>query len=164
MKHYEYEINLFADGELSAQDQKELFSHLADCGECRKTFSDYLLLKEKSRDFCSQNLSQMKNKPSRLNIFYKVGFYSSAVAAAILLFVLFTNKSAPTYITKNEVRVDTVFVQQDVPYTQNQNVKNSSLTPGKKELNQKRKRQPYLEYLLSLRTEKVTQADLVRIN
>lgn len=151
MKHYEYEINLFADGELPRQDHKELFLHLPECDECRKTLSDYYLLKEKSRDFCSQNISYIKNKPSKQSIFYKAAFYTSAAAAVILLFILFTNKPAPTYITKNEVRVDTVFVQKEVSYTQNQMVKNSSLTPGKKELIQT-SQQEYLRYVMSLRT------------
>jgi len=164
MKHYEYEINLFADGELPAQEQKELFVHLSECGECRKNLSDYYQLKERSRDFCAQNISQLKNARSKSNIFYKTGFYISAAAAVILLFLLFTDKPAPTYITKNEVRVDTVFVQKEVPTNQIQTVRNNSLTPGKKGLNPKTKRQPYLEYLLTLRTENVTEADLVRIN
>lgn len=154
MKHFEYEINLFTDGELAKQDQKELFVHLVVCGECQKTLSAYLLLKEKSRDFCSQNISLLKNKPAWQNIFYKVGFYTSAAAAVILLFILFTNKPAPTYITKNEVRVDTVFVQ-------NQTVSNNSLTPGKKELVSTSQKE-YLRYVMSLRTEVFTKADLIQ--
>ncbi len=161
MNHYEYEINLFADGELPQHEQKELFFHLAECGECQKTLSDYLLLKEKSRDFCSQNISLLKNKPSKQNLFYKVGFYSSAAAAVILLFILFTNKQTPTYFTKNEARVDTVFVQKEVPSPQNQTVKISSLTPGKKEFVFTSQKE-YLRYVMSLRTEVFTKADLIK--
>ena len=164
MKHYEYEINQFVDGELPQQEHKGLFDHLAGCDECQKTLSDYYLLKERSREYSTRNLSQIKNTPSKNNMFYKIGFYTNAAAAVMLMFILFTNKPATLFVTKNEVRVDTVFVQKEVPLPQNQSVNNNSLTPGKKELIQKRKRPPYLEYLLSLRTEKVTQADLVRIN
>ena len=162
MKHYEYEINLFADGELPREDQKELFVHLAECDECRKILADYLLMKERSREFCSKNISLIMNKPSKQNIIYKVGFYTSAAAAVILLVIMLTNKPAQTYNSKNEVRVDTVFVQKEIPIAQNQLTSNNSLTPGKKELIEESSQKAYLHYLMSLRTVKITDADVIK--
>lgn len=161
MKHYEYQINLFVDGELPKGEHKELFVHLAGCDECGKALSDYYLLKERSREFCSQNISHIKNKPSKQNIFYKVGFYTSTAAAVILLVILFTSRPAQTYLSKNEVRVDTVFVQKEVSFTQNQIAQNNSLIPGKKEL-VSTSQQEYLRYVMDLRTEVFTQADLIK--
>ncbi|PKL82533.1 MAG: hypothetical protein CVV24_09675 [Ignavibacteriae bacterium HGW-Ignavibacteriae-3] len=164
MKHFDDEINLFIDREIEEERRKELFAHLAGCDECRNTLSELLLIKERSRNYLTENLNFIKNKPDKSNMIYKIGFFTSAVAAVILLLMLTTSKPEKIYITKNEVRVDTVFVQKEVPSVQNQIANANSLTPGKKELIQKTKRQPYLEYLMTLRTEKVTQADLVRIN
>lgn len=162
MKHYEYEINLFSDGELPPHDYKELFVHLAECDECKKSLADYLLLKEKSKEFCSKNISFLMNKPAKQNMFYKVGFYTSVAAAVLLLFMLFTNKPIQTYNAMNGARVDTVFIQKEVPSTQNQNVKNNSLTPGKKELRKETSQQAYLNYMMSLRTVKITDADVIK--
>lgn len=159
MKHYEYEINLFVDGELEKEKQSELFEHLAACKDCQTLFTDTLTLKEKTRLFCVENLNQIKNKPKPASKFYKIAFYTSSAAAVLLLFLLITAKPKETFITKNEIIVDTVFVEKEIPIAQNQLSKSSSLPPGK--LEQLISQQMYLRYVQNLHTEKITDADLI---
>ncbi|MCX6174345.1 MAG: zf-HC2 domain-containing protein [Ignavibacteriales bacterium] len=163
MKHYDYEINLFIDGELEEENREELFLHLAECNECRNTFADLLLLKEKSKAHCSESINQLKQKPSVAKSFYKFGFYAASAAAVFLLFFLVLQNPKDTFITKNQARVDTVFVQKEIPTAQNQITNTNSLTPGKKEYIQT-SQQEYLHYVMSLRTEKFTEADLIKLD
>ncbi|TSA28927.1 MAG: hypothetical protein D4R68_03190 [Ignavibacteriales bacterium] len=163
MKHYDYELNLFIDGELEEGNGEELFLHLAECNECRNTLADLLLLKEKSKMYCSENINQLKQKPSSSKSFYKFGFYAASVAAVFLLFFLFSRNPKDTFTTQKQVRVDTVFVQKGIPVTQNQLTNTNSLTPGKKELIQS-SQQEYLRYVMNLRTEKFTEADKLKFD
>ena len=161
MQHYEYEINLYLDKELQAEKEPEMFQHLSVCDDCRKTFYNYKLVKEKSNQHFKNKYENIPSENSREFNPYKVISYISAAAAVILLFILFTNKPVPTYITKSKVRVDTVFVQKELPFTQNQIAQNNSLTPGTKELVQT-SQQEYLRYVMSLRTEVFTNAVLIK--
>ena len=61
MKHYDLEISRFIDNELSANEQKELFSHLSNCEDCGKILSDFMEMKQNSRSFY-ENLSVVLNK------------------------------------------------------------------------------------------------------
>jgi hypothetical protein len=45
MKHYEYEISLLVEDELSPGKKEELLSHLSVCKKCSKTFRDYTNVK-----------------------------------------------------------------------------------------------------------------------
>lgn len=167
MKHFNEEINLFVDGELESEKQSEMFAHVAECSECRKLFSDLIVLKEKSRIFCGENLEEIKNKPKAQTIgkFYRAAFYASSAAAILLLFLLATAKPKEVFVTKNEVRVDTVFVEKEKAVNTNQNIAVDTKTPGKKVVTAKnKKREAYLEFLFSLRSEKLSEADLVTVN
>ena len=164
MKHYDNEINLFIDCELPDEQNKELFIHLEGCKECQNTFSEFIMLKEKTRTLCMENLNQVKNKPEPVTMFYKFGFYTSVAAAIILLFLLTTEKPKEIIITKNKVRVDTVFVSKESPTSQKQITVNSSLTPGKKELLVESSQKEYLRCVMNLRSEKITDADLIKLN
>jgi hypothetical protein len=162
MKHYDYEINLFADCELEEEKREELFSHLVGCKECQNLLADLLLMKEKSRTYCADNITKLQSAPKRTSKFYKIGFYSSAAAAVILLFLLTTAKPKETYITKNEVRIDTVFVQKEIPIAQLQKANSNSFTPGKKELKVESSQKSYLLYVNSLHSIKITDADVIQ--
>ena len=163
MKHYDFEISLFIDGELENEKHNELFSHLAGCADCQKLLADSLVLKEKARVFCTENINEIKNKPKAVNKFYKYGFYASAAAAVLLIFLLASTKPKEVLVTKNEVRVDTVFVEKAI--NTNQIVAVNTITPGKKVVTAKnKKREAYLDYLFSLRSEKLTETDLVSVN
>lgn len=164
MRHYEFEINLFVDGELAGESRKELFEHLSECSECQNTFSQFLQIKEKSRTFCSDNLNQIKNKPKQSTKLYKIGFYTSAATAVFLLFFLVSQKPKETLITKNQVRVDTVFVQKENSNTQFQKTNANSITPGMKELPKESSQKAYLHYVMNLRTEKFTEADKLKLD
>ncbi|MFA7419814.1 MAG: zf-HC2 domain-containing protein [Melioribacteraceae bacterium] len=153
MKHFNEEINLFVDGELESEKQSEMFAHTAECTECRKLFSDLIILKEKSRIFCAENLDEIKNKPKAQTIgkFYRAAFYTSSAAAILLLFLLATAKPKEVLVTKNEVRVDTVFVEKEVS-VQKTPKRHITIVATKRKDNSQIK---YLDYINSLKTEKV---------
>ncbi len=88
MKHYDYQINLFVDGELEENEREEMFTHLAGCKQCQALLSDMMILKEKSKVFCNEHLSEIKNKPMKVGKLYRIGFYASTAAAIILIFIL----------------------------------------------------------------------------
>lgn len=153
MKHYEYEINLFVDGELEKEKQSELFEHLADCQDCQSLFADTLTLKDKTRLFCVENLNQLKNKPKPVNKFYKIAFYASSAAAVLLLFLLITEKPKETLNTKNEVRVDTVFVQKEIPILETKYIPSNPNNETKMVFNSSDK--SYIAYIMDLPTIKL---------
>ncbi|RJQ61239.1 MAG: zf-HC2 domain-containing protein [Stygiobacter sp.] len=157
MKHYEYEINLFVDGELEKEKQSGLFEHLANCEDCQSLFTDTFTLKEKTRLFCVENLNQIKNKPKPVSKFYKIAFYASAAAAVLLLFLLITAKPKETFITKNEVRVDTVFVEKAV----NNEIKNVS-TLGKKLKTINSNQFSLVNEMKEMKSAKITFSDLIK--
>ncbi len=162
MRHFNEEINLFVDGELDREKQSEMFAHVAECGECRKLFSDLITLKEKARIICAENLDEIKNKPKAQNVgkFYRAAFYASSAAAILLLFLLATAKPKEVLVTKNEVRVDTVFVGKEKAIAIVK--KNSFSPPGKEELFNSQEK--YLQYVNSLRTIKFTDAAIIETN
>ncbi|MDP4115347.1 MAG: zf-HC2 domain-containing protein [Bacteroidota bacterium] len=51
MKHYDFEISLFVDNELDEEMQREMFEHLAKCGECRKTVQGFLGIKKEVNNY-----------------------------------------------------------------------------------------------------------------
>lgn len=164
MKHYDYEINLFIDGELVETEKQEMFIHLASCEKCRNTFEDFIRLKESTRKIIGEDISEIKNKPKRTNLFYRIGFYASTAAAIIFLFIITTSKPKETFVTKNEVRVDTVFVKPRIPEVNNQITMTHSATPGKRSVSVESSQKEYLRYVASLRTEKLTEADIIQLN
>lgn len=58
MKHYEYEISLYADGELNDEMSREMFVHLAECAECRNLYSEFTLLEKKVKDNYSKSIME----------------------------------------------------------------------------------------------------------
>lgn len=152
MKHFDFEINLFVDGELGEADKKEMFTHLSECEECRNTLSDFLLLKEKSRMHITENIKEIQNSPKKNKLFYKIGFYTSAAAAIVLLFLFATSKPKETFVTKNEVRIDTIFVKKEIPIAQNKIAPAHSITPGKRRMPEESSQKEYLRYVMSLPT------------
>jgi negative regulator of sigma E activity len=58
MKHYEYEISLYADGELSDDESREMFAHLAECSECRNLYSEFSLLEKKVKENYSKSIME----------------------------------------------------------------------------------------------------------
>jgi len=130
MEHYKFEISQFCDGELEEKETSQLFGHLAGCPECRKVFNEYLFIKEKAKDFCAGKISDSikntipgKDVPAdgrhnlkegkRKGLFYKTGFYISAAAAIILLFINLNTKKETVFMTKNEIKKDTVFIPKE---------------------------------------------------
>jgi hypothetical protein len=163
MKHYEFEINLLIDGELPENAKDELFTHLSTCRECQNSLSQYLLLKEQSREFCIQKINKLKPKDVEKINYYKIPFYISAAAAIILIFLFIGIKTQTTYITQKYVKVDTVFVSS----------KNKTLVHLQKEIppmNKVKKESaeripdPSISYLFNLQSEKITDVDLVKNN
>ncbi len=113
MKHYELEISQFADNELPAGEQKELFAHLIDCEECRGTLSDFMGMKKEARAFY-ENIDVELNPAIALPAnaergkekkVYKPLFYFAA-AASIVLGLLFLLKQSD--INRLESRYDSL--------------------------------------------------------
>lgn len=152
MKHYEYEINLFWDNELSSEEEAELYLHLSICDDCRKDFQKYRQLKEKSINHFKKYGAQRANQTKTFNPFPVISYISSA-AAILLLYLLVTNSSKETFITKNEIRTDTVYVIKKIPLKEIllvQPVKNKSITPNRYT------EESYIKYVLDLPTIKIT--------
>jgi hypothetical protein len=176
MKHYEFEISQFIDGELTAGEKKELFLHLSECSECQKVFSEYLTLKEKSKDFCAGKIAgHMKENMSiplddvyskiapvipivekkKVNIFYKSAFYITTAAAALLLLFIITRKPYTEIVTKTESKIDTVFVA---------NQKTPAKIPGFKSTGTpERSDKEYLKYVLGLRSDKIRESEVIEV-
>ncbi len=111
MRHYELEISQFADNELSADKQKELFAHLSGCNECRQILSDFIGIKKDSKLF--YNELELELKPFRFlqeiqnkkeNNIYKALFYFS-VAASIILGILFLMRYSGSALTERQYHV-----------------------------------------------------------
>jgi hypothetical protein len=45
MKHYDFEISLYVDNELDEEMQRDMFEHIAVCGQCSKVLQDYINIK-----------------------------------------------------------------------------------------------------------------------
>ncbi len=161
MKHFNEEINLFVDGELDREKQSEMFAHTAECGECRKLFSDLITLKEKSRIFCAENLDEIKNKPKVQTVgkFYKAAFYASSAAAILLLFLLATAKPKEVLVTKNEVRVDTLFVEKEKTIL---NEVNKKLFVTTKPMRKRSNEFALVNEMKKMKTTKITFSDLIK--
>ena len=174
MKHYEYEINLLFDGELNKKEQVELYHHLSICDKCQEDFNKYNMLKAQTKSVYEKKLYEMflpqenvstdstdikrNNRIKYSNTFYRIGFYTSAAAAIVLMILLTTSSPKRVFITKNDSRVDTVFIQQE---------KNTpkitaahSKAPGKRDVPVKSSQNEYLRYVMNLPVEKITDADL----
>jgi Predicted transmembrane transcriptional regulator (anti-sigma factor) len=160
MKHYEFEISLLIDGELDNSGRNELFAHLAKCDECRETFTEYLQLKDKSKEFCVKEMSKPKNKLHGNN-FYKISFYASAAAAVILIIMLVNIKPPAKYITKTVIKHDTLLIADKSTAMEKKLPAKTSLT-AKSKINQaKKKDEKLIQYVLNIPSEKITNADIV---
>lgn len=111
MKHYDLEISQFVDNELSVEEQKELFAHLSECQDCRKTLSEFMELKKDSKLFYSQldveiepvKLPAAVEQKKAKNI-YRTLFYFSA-AASIFLGILFLLHQTSSYQIEKEYSI-----------------------------------------------------------
>ncbi len=98
MKHYELEISRFVDNELSAGEQQQLFTHLADCEDCRKTLADFMEMKKETKELYENIDVDLKPEinlpvgvtPSKEKNIFKPLFYFSAAASIVfgLLFLI----------------------------------------------------------------------------
>lgn len=96
MKHFDYEISLFIDGELPDEEQNKLFEHLAECTECRSTLVEFQSTKTKFKSYYGSQLPEANGtiipvtsevKKIKTNL-YKTAFYVAA-AACLLIGILF---------------------------------------------------------------------------
>jgi hypothetical protein len=188
MKHYDFEISRFIDNELSANEQKEVFSHLSGCEECRDLLSDFMEMKKGTKSYYNNLQVELKSPAELLtgNIatkkrnVYKPLFYIS-VAASIIL-VLFSlsesgkqaglkesNYNAPIEVTR--VKMDTSKRQDDKPAAAQSNVTrklaivnaelNRTNRYNKKEYSFRAAQSQYLKSLNSVKTIYLTKADIV---
>jgi hypothetical protein len=156
MKHYEFEISQFVDGELTGEERNELFLHLSGCGECQKVFSEYLILKEKSKDFCAGKISEEINKkaftlkqpvPERKRLFYRTAFYIRSAAAILLLFFTITLKPRTEVVTKTVTKIDTLMVPKEKVVYKFKTVQAKTFR------NPESDERGYIKYVQNMRTE-----------
>ncbi len=110
MKHYDYEISLFVDGELLDSEQDKLFEHLAECPECRDTLVELMNLKDKSKKYFAEQLPErdgaviqlIKQTQTNKRNYYREAFYFAA-AACLLLGVLFLLNKTKENELKNKL-------------------------------------------------------------
>lgn len=163
MKHYEMEINQYIDGELSSDETKEMFRHIGECDECRGLLSDFIVLKDKARLYCAENIKEISNTPSvKRSGFYKYAFYASSAAALILLFLLSTFKQEQKPEILNVTRIDTVYVEKEVRVPALKEPRQSNLVSNKSR--NAGNKSPYMAFIMSLKTESVTPADKITSN
>lgn len=100
MKHYDFEISQFIDGELEENLQKELFAHLAECTACRNVLFEFLEIRNKSKKFFEGiNLHQqdvvlsgdVQHEVNKKNYYIPL-FYFFAAASIILGFLFLINQ------------------------------------------------------------------------
>jgi len=163
MKHYEFEMSLYLDGELPKENEMELFSHLTGCEECRKEFLKFHLVKEKTKNHFTKKLEVNELKKDNRSKIYKIGFYAVSTAA-VLVFFLLSKEPETVYLSKTDVRVDTLIVpkekvvmrylkQKDKTYTKS--IKSKGKIPISKE------DVTYLISLSEMRTEKFSESDVL---
>ncbi len=135
MKHFELEISQFVDNELFADEQKELFAHLSECEDCRKTLIDFMQMKKESKSFFNEldaelkyiKLPTVQNK--KINI-YKTAFYISTAAAVLLGVLFFLLQSNNTLIEKNYEMLETKYKTLNTKFD---SVNKETITTGVKE-------------------------------
>ncbi len=163
MKHYEMEISQYIDGELNPDESREMFRHIGECVECRELLSDFIMLKDKSRSFCTENIKEISGtRPAKSSGFYKYAFYASSAAAIILIFILSTFKQEQKTEIVNAARVDTVYVEKEIPIPETKPVPQPKLAShrSRSSIN----KSPYMAFIMSLKTESVTPADKITSN
>jgi hypothetical protein len=188
MKHYEYEINLFVDGELSPGGKTELFNHLAYCEMCRNDLEEYYKVKNKARKFCDDKISSLmphnsidvfkesvpskkssilsanKEITSPKNNFYKYSFYTAAATVAVLSFLLVSIKPQIKQLTKNEVRVDTIFVRQEKSVIKFVYKKTEQPNSDATNINMMKRNKELYGFISNMRTDTLTSRDLIGKN
>ena len=65
MKHYEYEISLYVEGELPENKKEELLAHISSCKICKAVINDFFNIKSDLANFYEvlpQNEFQFNNE------------------------------------------------------------------------------------------------------
>jgi hypothetical protein len=115
MKHCEFEISCFVDGELPAADEKELFAHLSECPECRRRLNDSLKMKKEISAYYSlmnyENNSAVaaeyaKTRPGFSYFGYRLGLAASAAAVIALCFLLYFARAGQSNLEEKYNRLN----------------------------------------------------------
>lgn len=120
MKHFESEIILYIDNELSIEQQKQLFLHLSECEECAIILSDYIKMKNETRNFYYSLDSRFKNIktftiPLDKNYKHNYPFYFTAAAVIILglLFLFQLNNEKKSEMKLSELHNQFISLRED---------------------------------------------------
>ncbi len=167
MKHYEYEINLLFDGELTNEEQTGLFNHLASCQICKDNFANYNRLKGEMNSIHKKNIADIliekgnaaddvANRQTTIGkkkiTLYKIGFYASTAAALLLLFLQLSTKQ-PTTNYSTITKIDTVFVNKKVPVFVTMYI--TKQMDKKEKVASKLNDKSYIDYIMELPTIKL---------
>ena len=99
-KYFRSLADQYIEGELSAEQMRELEAHIAECEECRREFDELKALKDAIRSTCAELpeglherimsavKSEPKKKPARRHVFYRGAAISAACFMLCISFVV----------------------------------------------------------------------------
>ena len=100
MKHYEFEISQYVEGELPPGKKEELLSHLSKCKKCSKTLDEYERLKNNIADFykavpsyTNNNLIVSNRNYRHFKNNWRVRYVVPLATAALIIFLFLTRES-----------------------------------------------------------------------
>jgi hypothetical protein len=179
MKHYEFEISMFLDDELSDDLHKEMFLHISECRSCRNfLFRHHKLLletkneinKELNNIICENDSDSLRLVPdidfksiksNNLNLFYKAGFYTSIAASVFILILTISVRNNTITIPVKELHTDTLYVPQIIKETNYIPYRRSSSGEMKYSVKSANNNIISKEYLASIPSIKITESDLL---
>jgi hypothetical protein len=135
MKHCEFEISQFIDGELEGNLQRELFTHLAECSDCSNVLIEFQKLRKESKKFFEGiNILQqdvvlsgdVRQKVNNKN-YYKPLFYFFAAATIILGFLFLINQANGSDLKNQFERLRTNYADLQKDYKKKSEQKNVDL-------------------------------------
>jgi len=95
VKHYEFEISKYVEGELPLDKREEMLSHLSKCKKCTKTLNEYKKLKNDLTDFYEalpsfkNNNFVISNKNHRhFKFVWKIQYAIPLLGAALIVLIL----------------------------------------------------------------------------
>lgn len=141
MEEIEFLISQYVDGELSSEEQKQLFKELSLNSEARKLFEEYLNLKKQiNKSFNKKIADSFINTDTKTSFNYKLAFYSSVAAILVLLTVKLLGPDL-------NLLPDGILIENTGQKAEIENIDQTENS--------------YLEQVSKMRTVKITDADLV---
>jgi len=150
---------MLLDGELDNNGRSELFAHLSNCEECGNLYSDYNLVKNKCKDFTSEQIELLRDISKDQRGFYKYAFYFSAAASIIFLMLFLFNYTRDTFFINQQKQVDTVYIQDYKSFSNKEKVEALYRKTTNEFSDKMNSEVEYINYIKSLRTVRFNKVD-----